>query len=101
MEQLALSTPYTLRHGKKAPPTSGTGSDSGGVQLVTIRRPGVELGMDLNVENLAEPLRKITLGIFEEMDRLKQQQLTAAVAGMGDSELHNEGKSTVDIALEL
>ena len=98
VEQLALSTPYALRHGKKAPPTSGTGSDGGGVQLVTIRtgRPGVELGMDLNMENLAEPLRKIAPGVFEEMDRLKQQQFTAAVAGIGDSELHNEGESTVD-----
>ena len=40
--------------------------------------------MDLNMEAIAEPLRKIAPGVFEEMDRLKQQQFTAAVAGMGE-----------------
>ena len=39
--------------------------------------------MDLNMEAIAEPLRKIASGVFEEMDRLKQQQFTAAVASMG------------------
>lgn len=106
MEQLALSTPYSLRHSKKAPPTSAAmaGSDGGGggggMQVVTtIRtgRPGVELGMDLNMESIAEPLRKIAPGVFEEMDRLKQEQFTAAVTGLGDSELLSEGeKSTED-----
>ena len=86
VEQLSLSTPYALRHRKKTTPTSGTTTRSdGGVRLVTVRtgRPGVELGMDLNMEAIAEPLRKIAPGIFEEMDRLKQQQFTAAVASMG------------------
>jgi hypothetical protein len=98
VEQLSLSTPYALRHGRKTTPTSGTITGSsdgnGGVQLVTIRtgRPGVELGMDLNMEAVAEPLRVIAPSVFEEMDRLKQQQFTAAVAGIGGDtavELHN------------
>ena len=95
VEQLSLSTPYALRHGKKTTPTSGTTTGSvGSIQLATIRtgRPGVELGMDLNMEAIAEPLRKIAPGVFEEMDRLKQQQFTAAVASMGGdtaAELHN------------
>ena len=91
VEQLALSTPYTLRHGKKAPPTSAPGSDSGGVQLVTTiltGRPGVELGMDLNMDSIAEPLRKIASDVFEELENLKQQQFTAAT-GI-DSKLHEE-----------
>lgn len=105
VEQLALSTPYALRHGKKAPPTSSTGSDSGSsgsVNFVTIRsgRPGVELGMELNMDSIAEPLRKIASDVFEEMDNLKQQQFTAAVAGMADLELHKEGKTPTNGVLE-
>ena len=97
MEQLALSSPYVLRHSKKAPPTLATGSDGGSsssVKFVTIRtgRPEVELGMDLNMDSVAEPLRKISSGVFEEMDILKQQQFTAAVASMEDSEFHKEEK---------
>lgn len=40
------------------------------------------------MESIAEPLRKVAAGVFEEMDRLKQEELTAAV-----TELHHESDS--------
>ena len=52
---------------KKTPPTSSLES----VRLIRTNRPGVELGMELNMESIAEPLRKVAAGVFEEMDSLK------------------------------
>ena len=83
MEQLALSTSYPLRHSKRHPSTSSSSSSSlskeAGAQLIRTNRPRVDLGMELDMESIAEPLRLVAAGVFEEMESLKRQEFTAAV----------------------
>ena len=90
VEQLALSTSYPLRHSKRHPSTSSSSSVSkeAGAQLIRMNRPRVDLGMELDMESIAEPLRLVAAGVFEEMESLKRQEFTAAV-----NEFHrnNEG----------
>ena len=42
------------------------------------------------MENIAEPLRKVALGVFEEMEKLKQQEFTATV-----TQLHRENEGVL------
>ena len=72
VEQLALSTPYALRHSRKGPPTTDS------VQFIRTSRPGVELQIELNMDSIAEPLRQVASGVFEEMENLKQQEFAVA-----------------------
>ena len=92
VEQLALSTPYALRHNKKSPSTSSLSSTTSassssvafeGGALVRTGRPVVNLGMELNMDAIAEPLRQVAATVFQEMETMKQQDFALAV-----NELH-------------
>ena len=92
VEQFALSTPYALRHNKKSPSTSSLSSTTSassssvafeGGALVRTGRPVVNLGMELNMDAIAESLRQVAATVFQEMETMKQQDFALAV-----NELH-------------
>ena len=58
VSQLALSTPYALRHRHAVPLASGRG----------IYKAGVDLRMELNVRGIGEGLRSVAPDVFEDLE---------------------------------
>ena len=90
MEQLALSTPYALRHSSKsAPPTSKDRTSSSSLEtahhLISRGRPKLDLGMELDMDGIAEPLKRVAPDVFEEMEDLRRHEFAATVAELHDS----------------
>ena len=72
IEQLALSTPYALRHSKnhKQETDTGVGSSTGSVSVLHGSKPSVDLRMELNVESIAEVLRTVLVGTQDDDSNL-------------------------------
>ena len=94
VEQLALSTPYALRHGSdnQAPPTTTTTtkdttptSSWDAAQLMSRGRPKLDLGMELDVDRISEPLKRVAPSVFEEMEALRRHEFAVAVNDLHDS----------------
>lgn len=64
IEQLALSTPYALRHCK-----NHKQEETGSVSVLQGLKPSVDLRMELNVKSIAEVLRTVVPEVFDEMER--------------------------------
>ena len=71
IEQLALSTPYALRHSKnhKQETDTGVGSSTGSVSVLHGSKPSVDLRMELNVESIAEVLRTVVPEVFDKIEK--------------------------------
>ncbi len=83
VEQLALSTPYALRHRKTRCQDGST--------IAPSLRPSVQLDMELDVKVIGEVLRGIAPGIFEE------QEAQAVDGGGGEGGSVGVASLSVDI----
>ena len=87
VEQLALMSSYPLHH---STPVGGSGTS-----LLSASRTGIKLGMELNVESIAEPLKTVAPDVFEELAALKRKQFVEKHQS-GLSELGTDNVAAMD-----
>ena len=97
VEQLALSTPYALRH---ATPPSQVGAWARGIGA----KPTLELRMKLDIEEISKPLRSVALEVIKEVESAgrpvlltQQEEEEVAVATAVDPEGVGEGSVSGEI----
>ena len=89
VEQLALSTPYSLRH--RATPSSALGT----------YKVGVELNMQLDVKEIGEVIRGVAPEVFSELEASEQKRgvVMGVVSGAeGTTGLGEIGKAEEEVA---
>ena len=69
VEQLALSTPYALRHYKNHKQETGTSTSPSSVSVLHGVKPSVDLRMELNVRSIGEVLKTVVPQVFDEIER--------------------------------